>query len=206
MAATAPIRQLGIFSGTFNPVHLGHLLIAEFARDQFGLEKVLFIPNSTPPHKNTDILDKESRYELMLAAIADNPNFEASRIEMDREGPSYSVDTLSQLQAEYENTQLNLIIGLDNLRYLPEWHDAQRLFSLCRFLVASRANSTESRQADDHAVPAGAHVEFMVFPDFPVSSSEIRKRLREKKTVLYMVPPSVNKLLLERGHYVQRST
>lgn len=197
--------QLGVFCGTFNPIHLGHLLIAEFAYDQFNLDKVLFIPNSTPPHKQKDILDKESRYELMLAAIEDNPHFEASRIEMDREGPSYTVDTLSELKKIYgEETQLNLIVGQDNLKYLPDWHDAPRLFTLCRILVAARAPDPDSIEAkDEHVIPQGANVELIIFPDFPVSSSEVRSRLRAGATVLYLVPPKVNDLLKEKRHYVQ---
>lgn len=199
------MRQLGVFCGTFNPVHLGHLLIAEFGRDQFKLDKVLFIPNATPPHKQKDILDKESRYEMVLAAIADNERFDASRIEMDREGPSYTVDTLTALQEQYgEETQLNLIIGQDNLAYISEWHDAPRLFTLCRILVASRAfDSQTEKPTGELMVPPGANVDIIFFPDFPVSSSQIRSRLRAGRTVLYMVPPAVDKLLELRRHYVQ---
>lgn len=199
------MRQLGVFCGTFNPVHLGHLLIAEFACDQFKLDKVLFIPNATPPHKQKDILDKESRYEMVLAAIADNEHFDASRIEMDREGPSFTVDTLTELQKQYgEDTQLNLIIGQDNLSYISEWHDAPRLFTLCRILVASRAfDSQTEKPTGELMAPLGANVDIIFFPDFPVSSSQIRSRLRAGRTVLYMVPPAVDKLLRMRHHYVQ---
>jgi nicotinate-nucleotide adenylyltransferase len=199
------VRQLGVFCGTFNPVHLGHLLIAEFAYDQFQLDKVLFIPSPKPPHKVKDILDKESRYAMVLAAIEGNDHFEASRIEMDREGPSYTVDTLSQLKKTYgDETQLNLIVGQDNLKYLHEWHDSPRLFTLCRILVAARAPDPESTQAtDERMVPNGANVNLIVFPDFPVSSSAVRSRLRAGQTVLYMVPPKVNDLLKEKRHYVQ---
>lgn len=200
--------QLGVFCGTFNPIHVGHLLIAEFAWDQFELDKVIFIPNSTPPHKNKDILDKESRYELVQAAIANNEHFQISRMEMDREGPSYTVDTLTQLKSQWgEDTQLNLIIGQDNLGYLTEWHDAPRLFKLCRILVASRHLVKAPRQESDAELkamaPPGANVEIIHFPDFPVSSSEIRNRLRAGGTVLYLVPPEVNHILLEKQHYVR---
>ena len=200
--------QLGVFCGTFNPIHVGHLLIAEFAWDQFELDKVIFIPNSTPPHKNKDILDKESRYELVQAAISNNDHFQISRIEMDRSGPSYTVDTLTQLKSQWgEDTQLNLIIGQDNLGYLEEWHDAPRLFKLCRILVASRHLVKAPRQESDAELkamaPPGANVEIIQFPDFPVSSSEIRARLRAGGTVLYLVPREVNNILLEKQHYVR---
>lgn len=202
--------QLGVFCGTFNPIHVGHLLIAEFAWDQFELDKVIFIPNSTPPHKNKDILDKESRYELVQAAIASNKHFQISRIEMDRQGPSYTVDTLTQLKSEWgEDTQLNLIIGQDNLGYLNEWHDAPRLFKLCRILVASRhlVKTPRPRQIPVDELkalaPSGAVIDIIHFPDFPVSSSAVRSRLRAGETVLYLVPPEVNDILLEKRHYVQ---
>lgn len=215
------MQQLGIYCGTFNPIHNGHLLIAECARDQFGLEKVFFITSARPPHRRFDLLDAQARHELVCAAIADNHKFESSDIEIMREGPSYTVDTIKSFQKLFPEYQLNLIIGGDNLRSIGEWHEAQSLIQNCRFLVAPRlvyehALITHSVNADEAACLAtvqdrsapeyydipGATVLVIDFPAVSISSSLVRTRLKEGRSVLYMVPSPVNELLLKRKHYL----
>lgn len=198
-------REIGLFGGTFNPIHWGHLLIAESARDQLKLEKILFITSPNPPHRHTDIIDAEMRHRLVSAAVADNPNFEASRVELERSGPSYTIDTLRTLKPLYPDARLNLIIGEDNLQYLHQWHEAAEIFKLCRIVVAARAKQATHENKLEN--PSGsldeADIVQLEFPLVPVSSSDIRRRLREKRSVLYLVPSAVNHVLLAEGLFIQ---
>jgi nicotinate-nucleotide adenylyltransferase len=199
-------KQIGVFCGTFNPIHWGHLLMAESARDQGGLEEVLFITSPNPPHRKDDLLDAESRHELVEAAVSDNQLFEPSRMELDRSGgPSYTVDTLKTLAERYgAGVELNLIIGQDNLGYIGQWHKAAEIFTLCTLLVAPRVKQPAHAGAptEEKKLPADARLTMLDIPHIPVSSSAIRSRLRNGRSVLYMVPPAVDKILREKRYYV----
>jgi nicotinate-nucleotide adenylyltransferase len=229
------LRELGVFCGTFNPIHLGHLLIAECARDQFKLEKVIFVTSPRPPHRSKDLLDGESRHLLVSAAVADNPHFQCSRIEIERQGPSYTSDTVKQLLTEYRGKsgaewRINLILGADNLSFLRMWHEVDYLLETCRFLVAPRlvdisqgypvsdeTNSSTEENGENSVLATVSQVDLLqnlsspdvametiVFPCVSISSSAIRSRLREGRSVLYMVPPAVNELLLTRNFYARK--
>jgi len=213
------MREIGLFCGTFNPVHLGHLLIAECARDQFGLEKVLFVTSPQPPHRKLDLLPGEDRHKLVQAAVASNSKFEASRLELERCGPSYTVDTVKQILEQEKNCRINLIIGGDNLPFLKDWHKAPELLRLCRLLVVPRLRYLSDLQADDNNLKdndsqftnsqkaklelenGGAHLCIVDFPGIALSASNIRKRLEQGKTVLYMVPLEVVQLIETCGYY-----
>lgn len=203
------MRDIGLFCGTFNPIHLGHLLMAECARDQFELERVLFITSPSPPHRTSGLLDKEERHAMVAAAVADNPFFEASRLEMDRAGPSYTVDTLRLVKENYgTDTRLNLIIGEDNLPYIKQWRESSEILMLCRLLVAPRQFPTPnpkygSAAGPDGGLPAAASIEMMEFPLIPISASEIRERLARGRSIRYMVPPAVYDILMKKRHYRQ---
>lgn len=201
------LRDLGVFCGTFNPIHWGHLLLAEFARDQFNLEKVIVVTSPNPPHRKDELLDAESRFLLVEAACKSNPYFEASRIELEREGPSYTVDTLRAIagQENDKSLRLNLIVGKDNLHWLKEWHDSDSLFSLCRILVASRSSAV-TREEVLAELPSDASFELIEFPQVPVSASLIRQRIKQKKTVLYLVPEAVEKIIRSKGFYLEEGT
>ena len=209
------MRSIGLYCGTFNPIHNGHLLIAECARDQFSLEKVLFVTSAQPPHRNSGLLPAELRHELVAKAVEDNAQFEASRLELDRQGPSYTVDTVLMVRELYgEDTQIDLIIGGDNLKNIRDWHKAQLLIEWCRFLVAPRlvyeeAIVTHPQNKEPAAVLErvlkstpetcdlpGARVAVIEFPAVSISSSLVRQRIVEGKSVLYMVPKSVRDILL----------
>jgi len=204
------VKDLGVFCGTFNPIHWGHLLLAECARDQFELYKVLFITSARPPHRHSDLLDAENRHALVEAAVADNPFFEASRLELDRPHLSYTVETLKELKSEYgKDVRLNLIVGGDNVSSLGQWHKAEEIFKLCRILAAPRLMPPTDRGAElveqNPGAPEGADCQVIDFPPTSVSSSEIRQRVREGKSVLYMVPAAVNAILITEAHYRQMS-
>lgn len=198
MSGSKQPRDIGIFCGTFNPIHWGHLLLADYARDQYDLEKVIIVTSAIPPHRNVDILDASFRHEMVKAACADCEYFEPSSIELEREGPSYTVDTLRHFSREYPDARLNLIVGQDNLSQLKTWHQPEVLFSLCRILVASRHSTiTEAELTAD--LPPGTRVSVVDFPNIPVSSSMVRQRVREGRSVRFLVSPSVHQLLIARN-------
>jgi nicotinate-nucleotide adenylyltransferase len=210
------MRGIGLYCGTFNPIHNGHLLIAECARDQFSLEKVLFVTSAKPPHRHSGLLPSELRHQLVTVAVQDNSHFEASRLELDRSGPSYTIDTVASVRQMYgEDVEVNLIIGGDNLKKIGEWHKAQQLVEWCRFLVAPRLvyEETVLTRPQNHREAAvlervledapemcdlpGAKVSIIEFPAVSISSSQVRERIAAGKSVLYMVPEAVNQILLQ---------
>lgn len=222
------MHELGLYCGTFNPIHIGHLLIAEAARDQFNLESVIFVTSPRPPHRSNDLLDGEARHMLVSAAVAENKHFRTSRMELDRQGKSFTSQTVRQLAKEASETyadnnwRINLIVGSDNIEQLPTWHEADYLFETCRFLVAPRMLPTVDKNDHDDAdsettdsvlatvskveLPKNlssvkSHFETIEFPYVAISSSAIRARLKAGRSVLYMVPPAVNELLLTRNFY-----
>ncbi len=207
------LRQLGLYPGTFNPIHLGHLLIAEAARDQFQLEKVIFVTSPRPPHRTEGLLPSSDRHQMVKAAIASNSNFEASTMELDRDGPSYTVETVKQVIGMYDNeVAVSLIIGGDNLPFLKTWHKYEELLSICRLLVAPRLRYVTPEQSsvtlvqpdtDFSAIGVSADIQAIDFPGIAISSSTIRKRLKEGRSVLYMVPREVNDMLLKNPYFVR---
>jgi len=212
------VQNLGLFCGTFNPIHLGHLLIAESARDQFKLDKVVFVTSARPPHRRSesDLLDAQCRYDMVKAAVADNEYFEASRIELDRSGPSYTAETVMHIRRTYDKgVSLNLILGGDNIRHIKEWYNADYLIEQCRFLVAPRlvyerslvpkapVLETIHEQPHSRYYIEGARVGIIDFPATSISSSAVRKRLTEGRSVLYMVPTAVNEILIEKKFYTR---
>jgi nicotinate-nucleotide adenylyltransferase len=197
------MKELGISGGTFNPIHNWHLVVAECARVQFDLGKVLMIPNGTPAHKKHDILDAELRFEMVEAAATTNPFFEASRIEIDRDGPSYLLDTLKQLRAEYgDGVRLNFFIGVDNIAPLPTWYKADEIFGLCRLLIAPRMTvSRETILEMTKTLPAHASFEIIEAPSSGTSSTLIREWIRAGRNPRYLVPDVVYSILAAKGHY-----
>jgi nicotinate-nucleotide adenylyltransferase len=191
------------------------LLIGECAYDQFHLDKVLYVTSPVPPHRRTGLLDAEHRYAMVAAAVADNNHFEASRMELDREGPSYTVDTVMSMRQMYgPNTEIDLIIGGDNVRTMRNWHRFEDLSELCRFLVAPRLIYERALSAKPSALSnpvttetsarydiAGARVAVIDFPPVSISSSMVRKRLQEGRSVLYLVPKIVNEMLVKEKYY-----
>jgi len=214
------VRQVAIFGGTFNPIHHGHLLIAEFARAQFNLEKVIFVTSGTPPHRDDELLDQESRHRLVLAAVSTNQYFEASDVELKRKGLSYTADTLAHFREELgPDVKLNFIIGGDNFVQIGSWHKVEELIKACRILVAPRLEyqteqtnplvrkmeRTETNpDPEKYNMPKDADWAVIDFPGVAISSSGIRERLKDRKSVRYMVPREVNEMLLNEGYYSER--
>jgi nicotinate-nucleotide adenylyltransferase len=186
-------EHIGVMGGTFDPIHDGHLVAAEEAAWALDLDRVLFIPTHLPPHKQEPGTPVEHRVAMVKAAIADNPVFELSTIEVERGGRSYTVDTLEQLHSIYPGAQFHLIVGMDSLRDLPEWHDPAGILDLARITAVHRAG-WEIMDLDDltATVPAAAgRVMILPIPGLDISSTDLRARIAAGRPIRYLMPDPV---------------
>jgi len=194
----------GVFGGTFDPIHLAHLAVAEAARDTFGLRRVLFIPAAQPPHKpGRDISAVEHRLAMVEAAVAGNPAFEVSRLEVERSGPSYTVDTLAALCDAAPGEHLALILSAESYSEFGTWHEPQRILDVADLIVAPRVGYADAdRDLIRHQFPdSRAAVAFMDGPRIRLSASEIRQRAAEGRSVRYLVPDAVAAYIGDHGLY-----
>ena len=189
-----------MFGGTFDPIHNVHLRLARAARDRAGLDRVLFVIAATPPHKCRDVVaSAEDRLAMVRAAIAGEDGFEASRLEMDRSGPSYTVDTLRMLAEEYPGAQLFLIMGCDAALDLPRWREPEGILALARLIVAQRP---ECGRTLDPSLD-GRH-EMLPFETSGVSSTEVRDLLAHGGDTAGLLAPSVLEYIRGKGIYACR--
>ena len=180
--------KLGILGGSFNPIHLGHLILAQEAKEQLGLEKVFFVPCSRPPHKSADGLPAAShRLEMVRLAVQGDPSFEASDVEVQRGGISYSVETLRAFRKQFPSVTFYFLIGSDALQGLYAWKEAEEVFRLCRFVIAERPRFPVK--------DLPSQLLRLSMPQVDISSRDIRQRLREGKPVRYLVPEAVRDYL-----------
>lgn len=196
--------RLGIFGGTFDPPHLGHLILAAEAQAQLGLEKVLFVLTPQPPHKlDKQISALQDRLDLLKAAIRGQSIFELSTVEIDRPGPHYTVDTLAQLAELYPRHEFVYLIGADSLEHLPGWRRPAELLAACAALgVMLRPGAQPDLAALEAALPGiSAKLELVDAPLLEISSSQIRRRVREGGHFRFYVPGAVYELILGRGLY-----
>lgn len=207
----APDGAWGILGGTFDPIHDAHLAIAEQTRETLQLAGVLFIPAAVPPHKrDQQVTSAEHRAAMVALAIADNPAFQLSRVELDRPGPSYTVDTLERLRATLPGGEDRLpavIISVEALRDLEAWHEPDRLLQLCRLAVVPRHGYPPPDIAWlDRRFP-GRRDRFILLdgPDLGHSASDIRARVAAGRTIRYLVPVAVEAYIAEHGLYSSRS-
>jgi nicotinate-nucleotide adenylyltransferase len=206
---TGPVAgALGILGGTFDPIHVGHLAIAEEARDALGLEGVLFIPNRAPVHKPArPVSPAEDRAAMVALAISDNPAFALSRLEIERSGPSYSVDTLQALAAEIRATggepDLTFILSAEAYAELASWHRPERLLELCRMAVVPRPGARPVDVPAMARLVPGADRRTVVLdgPLIGVSGTEIRARVAAGRSVRYLVPDAVIAYIGDHGLY-----
>jgi len=201
--------SIGVLGGTFDPFHLGHLALARAARDQLGLERLLVVPAAEPPHKpGRPISPAAVRLALVEAGIAGEPRLEASRIELDRPGPSYTVDTLEDLAAAEHaagrEPDVTLVLSADSFDGLPGWHEPERLLGLARIAVAPRAGHQPDLAAVERALPAArGRVTVLELPPIEVSASEIRRRAALGEPLDGLVPPAVATLVRDNRLYRQ---
>lgn len=189
-------ERIGVFGGTFDPVHNAHIAMARAAAEGADLDQVLFMVAARPPHKSGGTAaSEEDRYDMVEAALADEPRMAASRLELEREGPSYTADTLRELHARHPDAELFLIIGMDSLVDLPKWREPDVILKLAQLLVIPRPG--------DWSVPEvlDGHYEIIPFVETPVSSTEVRDRLAAGESLDGLVPTEVQQLIEERGIY-----
>lgn len=188
--------KLGILGGSFNPIHLGHLVLAQEARDSLGLERVFFIPCALSPHKSEeDLLEASHRAKMVRLAIQGNPSFEFSDLEIKRGGMSYTVETVRAFRKTFPSATFYLLIGSDALPGLSRWKEVEELYRLCQVVVAERPR-----------FPAGelpGPLMRLVIPEVDISSRDIRERLKQGKSVRYLVPEPVREYL-ERDRLIPR--
>lgn len=198
------MKKAGIFGGTFSPIHNGHLMLAERAYSDYGLDEILIIPTGVSHFKDNTVIDKYQRLFMTQIAVADNAHFSVSTIEVDRPGNSYTYETLLTLKEANPDVQYYLIIGADSLMQLEDWYKPDIIMSNVIILAAARDDVlTDDLQlkADELKERFGADIRILNFPLIEISSTEIRRRVKEGKSIKYMVPDAVIDYIEEQGLY-----
>ena len=221
--------RIGLFGGTFNPIHFGHLRVAEEVKEMFYLEKIYFIPSAIPPHKDTtEVANAKDRLFMVEAAISKNPDFELSHAEIDRKGTSYTIDTINHFKSIFPNSQLFFIIGLDAFLEVKTWKSCKNLFEKLPFIVLSRPKNYNKNCGDEKIIKnlEGYILKFIsneysfnnksmsfehenkktiftcqVTPII-ISSTKIRKMVREGKSIRYMVTDAIYEYIKSKKLYL----
>lgn len=193
------MTRTGLMGGTFDPIHAGHLLAAEAAREAAGLDEVWFIPTNVPPHKPQPGAGARERLEMVRLAIADHPAFRAEEAELDRGGVSYTVDTVAALRERYPERSFYWIVGTDMMNDLPNWHRIEELAAQVRFVCLRR----QGEESEEGALPAYLREKLLHAPMPPIgiSSTDIRERLRGGRSIRYQVPEAVRDYIERNGLY-----
>lgn len=187
------MKKVGILGGTFDPPHHGHLLIANEVLSVLDLDEVWFMPNQEPPHKKKSVsISNEDRLHMLKLAIKGNDRFKIQTLELERNGPSFTIDTMRLIKSQYKDTLFYFIIGADMIEYLPKWHKIDELVKLVHFVGVERP-----KYSHNTAYP----VLFVDVPAMNVSSSMIRERLKSGKTVRYLLPDSIIEYIEENHLY-----
>lgn len=188
-------KKVGLFGGTFDPVHHGHLIIAQTVMERASLDRMIFIPSARPPHKGEDIMfDAAVRFSLLSRALRDNEFFSVSDVEMRRKGLSYTIDTIREMKAQYPpETEFFFLVGRDNLYEIQTWRNPRGILEECTVLVAERA-CPENRD-----IPRWIQerVQRVQAPLIEISSTDIRQRLREGRSIRYLVPEGIEEMIRE---------
>ncbi|HJF85623.1 nicotinate-nucleotide adenylyltransferase [Megamonas hypermegale] len=196
------MKKIGIMGGTFDPIHVGHLMIAEAVWDEYKLEKVLFIPSANPPHKHDVMTSARHRFNMTLLATCSNPHFEVSSIEMDRTGPSYTIDTIKALKKIYgDDTDFYFIIGADCIHELPSWHKIDELLKICKFIATKRPSykldlSIIAKEFSDY------NIQLLETPELEISSTDIRQRIKKGYSIQYITTEQVQQYIRKEELYL----
>ncbi|OFB61714.1 nicotinate-nucleotide adenylyltransferase [Synergistes jonesii] len=197
-------RKIGIMGGTFDPIHNGHLLAADEAHAALGLSEVIFVPTGQPPHKGKQhVTSAEDRYIMAELATVNCPYFSVSRVEIDRAGKSYTIDTLRTLRAmpEYEGVLFYFITGLDAVLDIVSWKNPEEIMQLCRFVAVSRYGYTHKRMEElpqdlrERIIP-------LEIPLLAISSTELRERIKTGRSIKFMVPTAVERFIRKKSLYI----
>jgi nicotinate-nucleotide adenylyltransferase len=186
--------KLGLLGGSFDPIHFGHLRAAENAREALALDQVAFVPASVPPHRRAPLTPARDRFAMVALATAGNPGFVACDLELERAGPSYTVDTLRALRALRPQDEVVLIVGADAFAEMASWREPEALFALCAVAVVERPGASLG--------PATGRPGLCVEgAGLPISATDIRKRVAERRSIRYLVPDGVCDYIAKRGLY-----
>ena len=183
------LQKIGIYGGTFDPVHHAHLILARLALERFALERIVFVPTRLSPHKNNSVATPEARLQMLRSAIEGEAQFEVDDCELQREPPSYTIDTVEKLRQKYQGAHLFLLIGDDNLAGLPSWRGFEDLRHMVTFVVLQRAFTPV------------VHEYLNVDRRIDISATEIRNRIASGRSIQYLVPRSVGQIIRARGLY-----
>lgn len=200
--------RIGLMGGTFDPIHIGHLVTAEAARHRFELDRVFFVPAGQPPHKrDRRVTMSEHRYLMSLLATAANPSFYVSRVEIDRSGLSFTNETISYFRRAYDlsEDELYFITGADAMRDIHKWHNYEEILENCHVVAASRPGFTLDNVIDKaHFSEAQLrHIHILTVPSLAISSTDIRLRVQEDRPIRYLVLESVENYIYKHGLYVR---
>ena len=200
------IERIGVFGGSFDPVHMGHLTIAQDAVEQLELDRLIFVPAAVPPHKQGHTLaEGRHRLEMLQLATEANLSFEVSDMELQRGGVSYTFDTMTQIQTEHPGAELFFIVGLDSLTILHSWRNVDKLLELCTIVPFARGGEDPAQVAEKIQLPepakAGLMERLIRIHEIEISASEIRMRLAEGLSIRYLVPPEVEMYIAEHHLY-----
>ena len=189
--------KLGLLGGMFDPIHLGHLRAAEIVRESLGLDEVVFVPAGVPPHRGKPAAAGIDRYAMVALATSTQRAFVPSDVELAREGPSYTVETVAELRARHPQAEVVLIVGSDNLPMIAEWREPERLLEMCTVAVVERPGSAPA--------PAGkvppSRVRRVEGAALPIASRDLRERIRAGRSVRHLVPDGVADYIDKRGLY-----
>lgn len=205
---TAKTEKIGILGGTFDPIHLGHLIIAEQARDQYGLDRVLLIPSGHSYFKDNrsrKVQPAQTRLEMTRIAARDHAPFEVSDIEVNRPGNTYSFETIEQLRELYPSSELYFIVGADTVCSMRTWRAPERIFAACTILAAIREDQVDPEQLKNEsealARDYGARILPVEIPNIGISSTDIRERAAAGKSIHYLVPSALESYIIKNGIY-----
>ena len=207
VARPAPVeapRRIGVLGGTFDPPHVGHLWLAALAADVLDLDRVLFMPAAQPPHKGGRLISNGTDRLLMTRlAIHTDPTFELSALEMERPGPSYTIDSVVELKGLYPDAELMLVMAADSLAQIDSWREPDRLLDEIEWAVGPRVGTQlpDPSALEDRFGDRASRIHLLTGPSLEVSSSEVRRRVAAGHTIRYLVPREVEELIIDRKLY-----
>ena len=198
--------SFAIMGGTFDPIHYGHLVTAEVVKHRLGVDKIMFIPTGRPAHKEgKKVVDNEIRYKMTCMATESNKDFVVSRIEIDRPGKTYSIDTVRELKKMFgPDKKFYFITGADAILDILKWRDPEELLKLCEFIAVTRPGYAKKDVLDQIATIAqsyGGKINYYEVPSLDISSSDIRRRVKEGEPIKYLLPENVEKYIYDNGLY-----
>ncbi|KMT21555.1 nicotinate-nucleotide adenylyltransferase [Clostridium cylindrosporum] len=196
--------RLGVLGGTFNPIHVGHLIIAQYVLEELELDRVIFIPTGNPPHKSLKSIESGThRLNMIKKAIGYNKDFTFSDMEIKRQGITYTYDTLTEIHNTYEDVEINFIVGYDTLLDMKNWHNLQEVMILANFVVVNRnsENSVILKYLESFKLNYGGNIGILNIPNIDISSTEVRKRIAKGKNATYMVTKPVHDYIVENNLY-----